>query len=145
MFFLRFLRGDGRPGSRTPASVVDVDPSIVWLQIALNTRLSQELATFDRFHFVQRSLLTFGNSLFMQNVSELDRPDVLFRSVKQLLARLAPGVVLLSVAKKDNKSDPDFELKFEMRLDLRRLGGPDDATVGALFSVSGQRAELSPT
>ena len=143
MLFLQFLNGDGRSGSRTPAPLRDMDPSIVWLQVSLNTRLSHELSTYDRYHFVQRSLLTFGNSLFMQDVSELDRPDMLFKSIRQLLARIAPGVVLLSVAKKDNKTDPDFELKFEMRVDLRKLGGPGEATVGALFSVSGQRAELS--
>jgi len=79
------------------------------------------------------------------DIGGLENLDILAKAVKVLLARVAPGVNVLSVERQpDDATNPEFQLRFVMRLDLSAFGGPYDAKVGAMFAVSSQRARLEP-
>lgn len=143
MFISQFVTRSGRAQHGAPTSMSDVNPVLAWLELALNSRMAGDMAECGRYEYVKRSVLTFGNGLFLMNMSDLENAEILKRSVKELMSRVAPGVIVLSVERQQHGgNDPEFQLKFVMRLDLSRLGGPREAKVGAMFAVSSQRAQL---
>lgn len=113
-----------------------------WLKLALNNRVDRGPEEFDYSPWLRRSILTFGNSLFLQNLRDLDEDSALLRCVRDLLSRVAPGVRVVGVKRQSDSSRPEFELKFDMLLDLSKVGGPSEARVRADFSVATQRASI---
>lgn len=136
VFFQRFSKRDGPPSKGGDDSALD------WLRLALNARLTEDPERFSYSNYLQRSILTFGNSLFLQAVPELAGQAQLLRAVRDLLSRVAPGIQVTSVKRRTDASSPEFELKFEMVLDMSRVGGPKEATVRADFAVATQRASI---
>lgn len=136
MFFLQF-------GHRSaPPEGGGAEWTLEWLKLALNNRVDQSPEQFDYSPWLRRSILTFGNSLFLHNLRDLDEDSALLRCVRDLLTRVAPGVRVVSVRRHSDSSSPEFESKFDMLLDLSKLGGPAETRVRADFSVATQRASV---
>lgn len=136
MFF--FLFGN----HSTPSEFTRAELVLEWLKLALNNRVDRGPEQFNYSPWLRGSILTFGNSLFLQNLPDLDEDSALLRCVRDLLSRVAPGVRVIDVLRQSDSTRPEFELKFDMLLDLSKVGGPAEARVRADFSVATQRASV---
>lgn len=114
-----------------------------WLDLALNTSVALNPGDVARFEWVRQSVLTFGNTLFLEQFNVLRNELSLETAVCKAMARVMPGSKVRLTIPKKPLPGRESDISFEMVLDLPAGGNARNARVSAVLSVADQRVELS--